>query len=145
MIAERLEYLRGELRAERLSYGELAELQGLADQIDPGDVELLEAAGVPEFPVVSIGSEIVAKYSDRFYNGSDEHPGTDEDIDHLTTAAAWLWAPDLPSDDGSLRYWQGQVELIGDSCGLTADSREDTIPAILREKIAIITAGGRLE
>jgi hypothetical protein len=47
---ERLEYLRGELRAGTMSYGELAELQSLADQIDPGDVELLEAAGVPEFP-----------------------------------------------------------------------------------------------
>ncbi len=45
----RLEYLRGELRAERISYGELAELQGLAPHIEPGDVELLEAAGVPEF------------------------------------------------------------------------------------------------
>ena len=44
-----LEYLRGELRAERISYGELAELQGLAEHIEPGDVELLEAAGVPEF------------------------------------------------------------------------------------------------
>jgi len=41
--------LRGELRAERLSWSELAELQSLADQIDPSDVELLEAAGVPEF------------------------------------------------------------------------------------------------
>lgn len=47
-IHERLEYLRGELRAERISYGELAELQGLAEHIEPGDVELLEAAGVPE-------------------------------------------------------------------------------------------------
>lgn len=47
-ITERLEYLRGELRAERISYGELAELQGLAEHIEPGDVELLEAAGVPE-------------------------------------------------------------------------------------------------
>jgi len=45
---KRLEYLRGELRAERLSYGELAELQDLASHIAPGDVELLEAAGVPE-------------------------------------------------------------------------------------------------
>ena len=45
---DRLEYLRGELRAERMSYGELAELQGLAESIDPSDVELLEAAGVPE-------------------------------------------------------------------------------------------------
>lgn len=49
-IADRLEYLRGELRAERISYGELAELQGLTAHIEPGDVELLEAAGVPEFP-----------------------------------------------------------------------------------------------
>ncbi len=44
----RLEYLRGEIRAERISYGEIAELQGLAEQIDPSDVELLEWAGVPE-------------------------------------------------------------------------------------------------
>lgn len=44
----RLEELRQELRAERISYGELAELQDLAEYIEPGDVELLEAAGVPE-------------------------------------------------------------------------------------------------
>ena len=46
----RLEYLRGEIRAERISYGEIAELQSLAKYIEPGDVELLEWAGVPEFP-----------------------------------------------------------------------------------------------
>jgi hypothetical protein len=49
-IQERLEYLRGEIRAERISYSEIAELQGLVEHIDPGDVELLEWAGVPEFP-----------------------------------------------------------------------------------------------
>lgn len=49
LAAERLEYLRGELRAERISYDELHELQSLAMHIKPGDVELLEAAGVPEF------------------------------------------------------------------------------------------------
>src|ERR1700757_4781306 len=47
-ITARLEYLRGEIRAERISYGELAELQGLALHIEPGDTELLEWAGVPE-------------------------------------------------------------------------------------------------
>jgi hypothetical protein len=47
-IRSRLEYLRGELRAERISYGELTELQSLAEYIDPSDTELLEAAGVPE-------------------------------------------------------------------------------------------------
>lgn len=46
---ERLEYLRQELRAERMSYSELAELQSLAKYIDPCDVELLEPADVPEF------------------------------------------------------------------------------------------------
>ena len=47
-IKSRLEYLRQELRQERISYGELAELQSLAKYIGKGDVELLEAAGVPE-------------------------------------------------------------------------------------------------
>ena len=47
-IQQRLEYLRSELRAERISYGELGELQTLAEYIHPGDVELLEAAGVRE-------------------------------------------------------------------------------------------------
>lgn len=45
---KRLEYLRKELRAERISYEELAELQSLVEHIDPSDVELLEAAGVEE-------------------------------------------------------------------------------------------------
>lgn len=49
-IAFRLEYLRSQLRAECISYSELAELQELAPYIDSSDVELLEAAGVPEHP-----------------------------------------------------------------------------------------------
>lgn len=47
-IRERLECLRRELRAERISYEELAELQDLAPHIEAHDVELLEAAGVSE-------------------------------------------------------------------------------------------------
>lgn len=47
-IQARLEYLRGELRGQRISYGELIELQSLAQYISPDDIELLEAAGVPE-------------------------------------------------------------------------------------------------
>ena len=47
-IKDRLEHLRGELRAERISYAELFELETLVEFIEPGDVELLEAAGVPE-------------------------------------------------------------------------------------------------
>ncbi len=46
---KRLEYMRSELRAERISYCELAELQSLVQYIEPNDTELLEAAGVDEF------------------------------------------------------------------------------------------------
>ena len=45
----RLEYLRGEIEAERISYDEIFELQSLVEYIEPGDVVLLEWAGVPEF------------------------------------------------------------------------------------------------
>ncbi len=66
---ERLEYLRGQIKAERISWGELNELQGLAEYIAPEDVELLEWAGVPEFPDdeprhITFTSTIVVDVSD---------------------------------------------------------------------------------
>lgn len=48
-IKIRLEELRKEIIAERISTAEIAELQSLADYIDLGDGQLLEWAGVPEF------------------------------------------------------------------------------------------------
>ncbi len=48
-MKERLEYLRQEIRNERISYSEIIELQNLLDYIEAGDVELLEWAGVNEF------------------------------------------------------------------------------------------------
>lgn len=42
---QRLEELREELRAECISYGELAELESLRPFIAPGDIELLGALG----------------------------------------------------------------------------------------------------
>lgn len=47
---ERLEYLREQIIAERISFGEIFELQSLVNFIEPGDTLLLEWAGVPEFP-----------------------------------------------------------------------------------------------
>jgi len=44
----RLEYLRGEIEAERMSYGEIEELRSLTPYIDKGDVQLLQWAGVEE-------------------------------------------------------------------------------------------------
>ena len=46
---KRLEEIRKSLKNEDLSYGELAELQSLSQHIDKDDVELRQAAGIPEF------------------------------------------------------------------------------------------------
>jgi len=48
-VKKRLEELRKAIHEENISYGEIAELQSLAEYIDKGDVELLQWAGVPEF------------------------------------------------------------------------------------------------
>ena len=47
-IKDRLEYLRQQIRNENISYSEIVELQGLAEHIDPSDVELLPLAGIEE-------------------------------------------------------------------------------------------------
>jgi hypothetical protein len=44
----RLEKIREAIHAENISYGEIAELQGLVEHIEPHDAELLEWAGVSE-------------------------------------------------------------------------------------------------
>lgn len=48
-IKQRLAYLKKQIEQENISYGEIAELQSLAQYIDPSDTLLLEWAGVPEF------------------------------------------------------------------------------------------------
>jgi hypothetical protein len=48
-IIDHLDYLKEELLNERLSYGEILDLSNLIEHIDPSDIQLLEAAGVPEF------------------------------------------------------------------------------------------------
>jgi len=45
----RLNEIRESINAENVSWSELAELASLAEYIEPGDVQLLEWAGVPEF------------------------------------------------------------------------------------------------
>lgn len=48
-IQKRLKYLRGEIEKERISYGEIAELQNYKKEIiKSGDVLLAEWAGIPE-------------------------------------------------------------------------------------------------
>lgn len=47
-IQERLEEIRQSIRNENISYGEIAELQELIDEIETHDVELLQWAGAEE-------------------------------------------------------------------------------------------------
>lgn len=47
-IKQRLAYLKKQIEQENISYGEIAELQSLAEHIDKDDTLLLEWAGVPE-------------------------------------------------------------------------------------------------
>jgi hypothetical protein len=77
-IKDRLEHLRSQLKAECISYEELAELQELATHIDPSDVELLEAAGVPENKATVYQAlkdaeiEMFNRESDLFVNDTPE-------------------------------------------------------------------------
>jgi hypothetical protein len=47
-ITQRLEYLRGKIEAESISYREITDLQSLADHIDLSDTVLMEWAEMPE-------------------------------------------------------------------------------------------------
>lgn len=70
-IRLRLEYLRGEIEAERISGYEIAELAGLAEHIDSADVLLLQWAGVPEHADDSESNEEHQIYWDT--EDPDEH------------------------------------------------------------------------
>lgn len=49
-IPDRLAAIRAAIDAESVSWGELAELQALAEHIPADDLTLREWAGLPEFP-----------------------------------------------------------------------------------------------
>jgi len=75
---QRLEELRKEIQAERISTGELLELQSLIPYIDKGDVELLEWAGVPEtdeptdlFDTPELIPDNVRAVIERYDNGDE--------------------------------------------------------------------------
>jgi hypothetical protein len=80
----RLEYLRKELRAGKLSYLELCELQSLAPYIEPGDVELLEWAGVPEFE-----EEPEETYCIEYLNAAKRHARDRAEFKTYNEAVIW--------------------------------------------------------
>lgn len=83
----RLEYLRKEIEAERISYAEIAELQSLAGYIDPGDTLLLEWAGVPESRNPMTEEEETRRgqiIADGLYLRADRAPDSRGDQRYLT-------------------------------------------------------------
>lgn len=92
-IQDRLDYLRGEIEAERISWGELAELQALGSQgLIPDDEMLLRQwAGLPEssddVAPVSLESAIAAFLASG-YDLDEWEPGEDVDFDSLVEDVA---------------------------------------------------------
>lgn len=109
---DRLEELRAELRAERMSYDELAELQSLAAYIDAGDVELLEAAGIPEG----------ATHPDvwRYAENAPEYA--------TATADLWHWSTNYDAGKGPFTVF---LDLIGWSEENIGEPLYDMRPASL--------------
>lgn len=56
---KRLEHLRRQIEKECISYGEISELQSLAEYIEDGDVVLLEWAGVEENSCRKCGKNVI--------------------------------------------------------------------------------------
>lgn len=81
----RLEELRAEIQAERISTGELLELKSLIPYIDKGDVELLEWAGVPEFE--ELPSEDT--YYIEYLNASKRHQRDRAEFKTYEEAKEW--------------------------------------------------------
>lgn len=123
-VSSRLEYLRGERRAGALSYGELAELQGLAEHIPPGDVELLEAAGVPEHEPPPDTSPWMICPTCRGDGKHSQHLGaiTQEDRDRD-------WDPDAWQD-----YLDGVYDKTCETCGGSGKIRQKAYDAICERR-----------
>ena len=81
---KRLEELRAEIQAERISMGELLELQSLIPYIDKGDVELLEWAGVPEFE-----EEPEETYYIEYLNAAKRHQRDRAEFKTYNEAVIW--------------------------------------------------------
>lgn len=69
----RLNEIKKSIAEENISYGEIAELPGLVKRLKIEDPEILEAAGVPEFPLTT--EEMLQDFLEVFhpdYFGSDD-------------------------------------------------------------------------
>lgn len=103
-IKKRLEYLRKQIKNESISYGEISELQSLAKYIEPGDVLLLEWAGVPE------------RRKTKDSKTKDGEAGTEETLPPYKGFTIKKRNADHPSDDKYIGYYKGKN--LGESSSL---------------------------
>jgi hypothetical protein len=128
---ERLEEIREEINNESVSYGEIVELQELSEFIEEGDVQLLEAASVPEFPVDEMESvdnfilaqnEIIeAKYDNEI------NTITDTDEFFATESAEEMFAFPNLVDDVVLPtpMTDEQIEIVQEEFGIIEKGHPD--------------------
>ena len=115
MSTPRLEELRTALRSESISWNELAELQGLTDQIDPGDVELLEAAGVPEHALITVSGITLT-------DPADITAWKDGRLTIITVSGGVATVAEAPPRDRCLIIDYDECDQCGDNCpGFCAD------------------------
>jgi hypothetical protein len=137
---ERLEEIRTELDNESVSYGELVELQELTEFIEEDDVQLLEAAGVPEFdevvPVMSEEQiEMVKEEHGVIETGSpdDGFIGSTED----TPESLFDMMDEYDEPEGNEVPWftdEDAEQGIGAAPSLIPDSMREAVSEILADK-----------
>ena len=119
---ERLEEIREELNNESISFGEIVELQELSEFIEEGDVQLLEAAGVPEFPVDEMERVDDFILTQNEVKEANFAPVLDEPSDFFTDESAEeliddIILPTVMSDE--------QIELVKEEHGIIEKGNPD--------------------
>lgn len=135
---ERLEEIRVELDNESISYGELVELEELTEYIEEGDIQLLQAAGVPEFEeVVSMSEEqieIVKEEHGVVETGSPDDGligATDESHDHLFDM---MEEYDEPVDEVPWITDEEPIQNVMAVQSFIPDSMQEAVTEILADK-----------
>jgi len=137
---ERLEEIRIELNNESISYGELVELQELVEFIEEGDVQLLEAAGVPEFIEEEVVDNTVILSEDAIEMIKEQHDVVDkeeviipidEDIENMFDT---IEEYDEDSDNVPWFTDENSTEDLDLAPSLIPDSMREAISEILADK-----------
>lgn len=105
-VTQRLEAIRASIQAESVSYGDLAELQGLAAHIDAGDVDLLQWVTAED-------------------SGDVAHLRDSITASKALNAAGNLWAGSHVGDWRDNEYLRGQVETLADLFGSPFEQDHD--------------------